>query len=181
MLKQKTKIIKLRKQQHRLKFWKKYGAWILCVNALIPISLVLPIVVMAPVGLTIALISSIYLGTSILASVFHDLFAEKKLQDKIGDLDYEILQLVQNDEEEFEILKEYDKIETLEREIHQKETAKREQKSLVAQLIAKKNQEAKRQQNYIKELTRKKKLEAKDKAIEEIASMNEENIELNNN
>ncbi len=179
MLKQKSKIIKLRKQQDRLKFWKKYGGWILCVNTLIPVYL-LSVCVMAPVSSLITLIETVYLGTSILAFGVHERFGEKKLQEKIGEIDHEILELIKTDSEEFEILKEYDKIETLEREIHQIETAKREQKRLVEQLIAKKNLEAKQQQNYVKELTKKKKAEARDKAIEEISYLNDEEMNFNN-
>ena len=47
-------------------------------------------------------------------------------------------------------------------------------------MIETKNKQAKAQQNYVKELTKKKKAEAKDKAIEEVSLLNEDAIEFMN-
>lgn len=165
-MKEKSKIIKLKNKQKRLKFWHNWGGWILCANALIPIMLLVPCV-MANITPTLALLESLYLGFSVLASFEHELFGEKKIKQKIQDLDQQILHLVKTDEEEMKILREHDKIEDLQKEINLKQQELKKQRELVKALIKDNTTKVKAQQNYIKELTSKKKKSAKAEAIKE--------------
>ena len=164
----KSKIIKLEKKKTKLKFWHNCGGWILCVNALIPTMLLMPCV-MANIAPTLAIIESLYLGFSVLALFEHEIFGEKKIKQKIQNLDQEILNLVKTDKEEMNILIEHDKTQTLEREL-------KHQKQLVKEMIKTKNQQAQSQKNYLKELTLKYKREAKslaEKEIKEVLNIDE--------
>ena len=93
------------------------------------------------------------------------------VQEKIIDIDQQILKLVKTDTEEFEILKAYDKIEEIKIDIQRKELQKKKQKRLVVKMIANKNKEALAQQNLIKELTKNKKREANEVAEREVEDM----------
>jgi len=166
----KSKIIKLEKKQNRLKFWHNWGGWILCINALIPIMLLMPCVI-ANIAPTLALIESLYLGFSVLASFEHELISEKKIKQKIQDLDQQIFELVKTDEEEMNILREYDKIENIKREICQKQEQIKNQKQLVKKMIKTKNYSAKGQKNLVKELTKRNRINAKENAEKEVEEM----------
>ena len=169
-MKEKSKIIKLKNKQNRLKFWHKWGGWILCVNSLISIILLMPYV-MANVAPTLALIESLYLGFSVLSSFEHELFGEKKTKQKIQDLDQQILNLIKADEEEVKILSEFNKIDEIQKDVCQMKQQLKEQKQLVKEMIKTKNEEAKKQKNYIKELTIKYKKQAKENAEKDVEEM----------
>jgi len=166
----KSKIIKLEKKKNKLKFWYNWGGWILCVNALIPIILLMPCVI-ANISPVLAIAESLYLGFSVLASFEHELIGEKKIRQKIQNLDQDILQLVKTDKKEMNILREYDKIETLKKQINAKEREIKEQRQLVKELINEKNKEAKSQLNYVKELTKRNVKQAKEMAEKEVEEM----------
>lgn len=169
-MKQKSKIIQLKNKQNRLKFWHRWGGWILCVNALIPIMLLMPCV-MANISPMLAVAESLYLGMSVLASFTHELFGEEKIRQTIQDTDQKILKLVKTDEREMQILREHDKIEHIQKDVKEKQSELKQQKELVKELIKKKNLEAKSQQSHIKYLTRYKKQNAKAEAVAEVEEL----------
>ena len=144
----KSKVIKLKHQHKRIKFWNKWGGWILCGNALISISL-LALVAITNIGVAFAFFESLYFGASILAVGAHDLFDKNKTRNKLSEVDQEILHLIKTDDAEMQILREYDKIEHIQKDVKEKQSELKQQKELVKELIKKKNLEAKNQQSHM--------------------------------
>lgn len=130
----KSKILKLKKQQKALKFWRDKGEWYINGNAFlstIPFAFATSI----NMGLGFSIFAFAYLFSSISSICIHMLYGKEKMLNKIKDLDQEILNLTKTNKQEFEILREYDKIETLEKEIKGKEREINQQKRLVKNLI----------------------------------------------
>ena len=130
----KSKILKLKKQQKALKFWRDKGEWYIIGNAFlstIPFAFATSI----NMGLGFSIFAFAYLFSSISSICVHMLYGKEKMLNKIKDLDQEILNLTKTNKQEFEILREYDKIETLEKEIKCKEREINQQKRLVENLI----------------------------------------------
>jgi len=175
-MKNKSKIVSLRKKQERLEFWKKYGGWILCVNALISISLI-PVCVMAPIGLTISLLESFYCGSSLFAMGYHEIFGDKKVKTKMNKIDEQISKLVREDKEELNINSQYNKLTEIKAEIKESKKEERKQKKLIKEMVDRKNLGARNQRRLIRELTRTKKAQAKIEAEKEILNQTQENQE----
>ena len=130
----KSKILKLKKQQKALKFWRDKGEWYIIGNAFlstIPFAFATSI----NMGLGFSIFAFAYLFSSISSICVHMLYGKEKMLNKIKDLDQEILNLTKTNKQEFEILREYDKIETLEKEFKGKEREINQQKRLVKNLI----------------------------------------------
>lgn len=166
---EKSKIIKLKQQQNRLKFWRDKGEWYIMGNAFlstIPFAFATSI----NMGLGFSIFAFIYLISSIASICVHMLYGKEKMFNKIKNLDQDILELVKTDEQEFEILKEYDKIETLEREIKGKEREIEKQKRLIEKMIEKKNLDADKscEKDEIKIKQYKKKISIVEEEIEQI-------------
>ena len=152
-MKQKSKILKLKNKQKFLKFWLKWGGWFFLANVLTATSLLMPCI-MATVPAALVMSAVVYLGTSVILAGAHDIFVEDTIRQKMQDVDQEILELVKTDEEEVQILKEADKVETIQKDIKVKKREQAEQKQLVKELVKKKNLEAAAQKNYVKYLTK---------------------------
>ena len=166
-MKEKSKILKLINKQNRLKFCHKWGGWILLVNVIISIGLLMPCV-MSNITSTLKVLEYLYLGASVIAIGCHDIFGEEKIKQKMQDVDQEVLHLAKSDASEMQILREYDKVETIKKEINAKEREIKEQRQLVKELIKKKNLESVAQKNYIKFLTKTKKQNAKSETMKEV-------------
>ena len=171
-----SKAIKLKKQQNALKYWRDKGEWYIMGNAFlstIPFAFATSI----NMGLGFSIFAFTYLISSIASICVHMLYGKEKMFKRIQELDQELLQLVKINNNEFEILKEYDKIETLEREIKNREREIEKQKRLIEKMIEKNTLEE--QEKEIKEKSRqqakgiKKQVRDLDKEIEEIKGYNE--------
>ena len=177
MKNEKSKIIKLKKQQNALKYWRDKGEWYIMGNAfvsLIPFAFATSI----SIALGFSIFAFTYLISSIASICVHMLYGKDKIKEKIKEMDQEILELVKTDDAEFEILKEYDRIETLEKEIAKKEREIEKQKRLIEKMIEKKNLQAEqfgdKIQSQIKIKQNKKKISLIEQEIKDIKE--EDNI-----
>ena len=96
---------------------------------------------------------------------------QDKIRKKLNYIDQEILNLIKKDESEMQILRENDKLETLQKEINAKEQEVKEQRQLVKELIKKKNLEARAQKQLVKELTKRNKKHAQRSAEKEVEEL----------
>jgi len=170
-----SKAIKLKKDQKALKFWREKGEWYIMGNAFlstIPFAFATSI----NMGLGFSIFAWAYLWSSIASICVHMLYGKEKMLNKIKEIDQELLNLTKTNKQEFEILREYDKIETLEKEIKGKEREIENQKRIIENMI---------EINCLKEKERLTKLQSKEdnkqikKQVEELEQENKNIIDGN--
>ena len=169
-MKYKSKILKLKRKQNRLKFWHNWGGYFFAFNALVSVALV-PINALFMATTLSTILVSAYLTMSIGLLGGHDVYGKDILLNKKQETEQDILQLVKTDDAELEILKEADKIDTLQKEINAKKQEQKEQRKLIKELIKKKNLAAAAQQDYVKELTKNKIKNARSEAEQEVENL----------
>lgn len=179
MVKQMSKVLKLKKEQENLKRWNKYGSWFLTANALISIPFMVALV-FAQVLPTLAMVLAIYLGVSITSCVINESIMKNKIYKRIGEIDQEILKITKQDLEELKILIEHDRLIDMEKNLKKEQEKISVQKRIIKEMIKNKNEKANAQQNYIKELTKKyekqameNKATARERAIKDVENLND--------
>ena len=176
---QKSKIVKLKNKSERLKFWHKWGGMLLSGNALISI-ITTPICLLSKCPAILMLLQSFYFCSSIFVGMGHMLIGEKKIVQKIREIDQQTFQLVKKDKIEMAILREQDKIADIKRDLKNKEKELKKQRELVKTLIKDKNLQAKGQKKYLKVLISRYKNQARAMAEQDLEEMLEYEDILNN-
>lgn len=170
-----SKAIKLKKDQKALKFWREKGEWYIMANAFIS-TIPFAFATSINLGLGFSIFAWAYLWSSIASICVHMLYGKEKMLNKIKEIDQELLNLTKTNKQEFEILRAYDKIETLEKEIKGKEREIENQKRIIENMI---------EINCLKEKERLTKLQSKEdnkqikKQVEELEQENKNIIDGN--
>ena len=124
----KSKILKLINKQNKLKLWNNIGDLILLLNA-ITSSVPFAIFTILNISIWLTLFGALYLVSSMSAICINNLLKNKTLL-KISDIDQQILNIVKSDDDEMVILKEYYKVQDIQKNLNK-------EKRLLKELIDK--------------------------------------------
>lgn len=165
----KSKILKLKKKQNALKYWRDKGEWYIMANAFIS-AVPFAFATSINMGLGFSIFAWVYLWSSIASICVHMLYGKGKMLEKIKSIDQLMYHFVKTNSHEFDVLKEFDKIETMQKEIKAKEREIEKQKRLVENMI---------ELNYLEEREQKLKTRTKteNKQINKVKELQKEQAE----